>query len=767
MLRSLRAAWAEHQGMLAASEALRLAQDAASAPPAPAPAPAAGTAPPPPPPPPPATLWQYWVGRWTWREAAVLLQELRTGTPRSALYGGLVVLAGCGCGILKMQSRGACLDALASLAPGLGAPAAAAAAAAAAAPTLARLWEWRAGWEALASLALWTALEWACGVAKDVLLALARAQRSAQSRALYFASLLRQDAAFHAAHPSGELAARLASDSECLDGLCVHGPERLLQGLASLGTLAWLAAADPLLLALALVLRLPQLLQVTELSVRTAAAYERLGDAKAQAAMARAGDSLANVRVVQAHGAEAGEVAGYCSALGQHLRVVRASAVARSLLRHSEGLVLLVTEVALLAFGGWRICAGAQTLGSFSARREYSNALIENFHGLEHVYEMVRRCQLLLGRYLSLRDRRPLVPLPLPLPLPLPEALAAGLPASVLAEHAADVAAIEAFECQRQLALAAAAQGGSAGGGGSEAGQRHRALGRGSAQAAAPPGGAARALAPPFGVTFEAVTFAYTGAPCPALQGASFHVPPGAVCAFVGASGSGKTTAGRLLQRSADPAAGRILLNGVDIAELPVPVLRQWVGAVDQDTSLLARSVRDNVRLGLRRGAAQRLGLAKEAAAAEAAEAEEAEEEEEEALASALRAAAAADFVAALPGGAGALVGERGGSLSGGQRQRLCLARLILRDPPVAVIDEGTSALDAFSEAAVLGAVLGGAARGTRIVIAHRLATVQRADMVVVFEGGRVVESGPPAELLARQGAFAALWAAQALHAAQ
>ena len=757
MLGSLRAAWAEHQAMLAASEALRLAQDAAAAPPASA---AGPTGAPPPPQLPPPTLWQHWVGRWTREEAAVLLRELRAGTPRSALYGGLVVLAGCGCGILKMQSRGACLDALASLAPGLLAPAAAAGAPPPPPPPLARLWEWRAGWEALAWLALWTALEWAAGVGKDVLLALARAQRSAQSRALYFASLLRQDAAFHAAHPSGELAARLASDSECLDGLCVHGPERLLQGLASLGTLAWLAAADPLLLALALALRLPQLLQVTELSVRTAAAYERLGDARAQAAQARAGDSLANVRVVQAHGAEAGEVLGYCSALGEHLRVVRASAVARALLHHSEGLVLLVTEVALLAFGGWRICAGAQTLGSFSARREYSNSLIENFHGLEHVYQMVRRCQLLLGRYLSLRDRRPLVPLPLPLPSPLPEALAGGLPDSVRLEHCRDVAAVEAF-AQRQRSARAAAQGGgwggSGGGGGGGVRQRHRALGRSPAADGDGDGCSApeALLAPPFSVTFEAVSFAYPGAAAPALQGASFHIPPGAVCAFVGASGSGKTTAGRLLQRCADPTHGRILLNGCDIATLPVPVLRQWVGAVDQDTALLSRSVQDNVRLGL----PPRSEGAEAGAGAAAAE--------QEALARALRAAAAADFVAALPGGVQALVGERGGSLSGGQRQRLCLARLILRDPPVAVIDEGTSALDAHSEAAVLGAVLGGAARGTRIVIAHRLATVQRADLVVVFEGGRVVECGAPGELLARQGAFAALWAAQALHAAQ
>ena len=433
------AAWAEHKNLLAASETLRLQQEhkssggGGSASPAPT-----WSDSPPASPPKPAPLFffslRYWVGDFSVAEARTLCVELYCGTPRTALFAAAAMFCGCVCAIYKASARGKCLDAMASLALQ------------AHAHKTRDLWGWREGWDGLYTLALWTFLEWVCAVLKDVLIGLARAQRLGQSRALYFASLLRQDMAFHAKHPSGELAARLATDSECLDGLCIHGPERFLQGCVSLGTLGWFLWADPLLLLLALVLRLPQLLQITEMSVRLAAAYERLADHKAQVAQARAADSLGSVRVVQAHGAERQEVEGYCAAIGEHLRVVRASATVKSLLKHSEGLVLLVTEVGLLAFGGWRIMAGAQTLGSFTARREYSNSLVENFHGLEHCYEMVRRCQLLLGRYLSLRNRRPEVYMPLPLPHPLPEALSeTSLPASLLAEHQRDEKEEEAF----------------------------------------------------------------------------------------------------------------------------------------------------------------------------------------------------------------------------------------------------------------------------------------------------------------------------------
>jgi ABC-type multidrug transport system fused ATPase/permease subunit len=226
------------------------------------------------------------------------------------------------------------------------------------------------------------------------------------------------------------------------------------------------------------------------------------------------------------------------------------------------------------------------------------------------------------------------------------------------------------------------------------------------------------------------------------LNDLSLEIPAGSIAAFVGASGSGKTTAARLLQRFYDPQSGVIIMDGADIAALPVPSLRRIVAVVDQDTSLLARSVLENVALGL-------------------------DDVDMAAVRDAVERAQAAEFVADA-GGLGTLVGERGGRLSGGQRQRLALARMLLRDPLVAVIDEGTSALDGPTEAAFMAALLGDVQnkrRRTTVLIAHRLATVARADVVFVFERGRVIESGAPDALRAAGGAFARLLAAQGLGA--
>jgi ABC-type multidrug transport system fused ATPase/permease subunit len=305
--------------------------------------------------------------------------------------------------VLLARARGELLDALAAAGAPLlarGGGGGAAAAAAPAASAWAQLLAWAPGLAALKRLVALSLLEWGCLVAKDVLLGLARASRTGASRALYFAALLRQDLAFFGAHHSAALAARLEVDPETLDELLVHGPERLVQGLVALGTLAWLLWVDPALLALSLLLRLPQVLQVTEASVRIAAAYERLAAARLQGATARAADALANARAVQAHGAQVGEVAGYCGALERYLDVVRASSLARALLKRSEGVVLLATEVALVAFGALRILQGGTSVGQFASRRDAVGTVIENFHGLEHV------CAWRAGFFLRARPRR-------------------------------------------------------------------------------------------------------------------------------------------------------------------------------------------------------------------------------------------------------------------------------------------------------------------------------------------------------------------------
>ncbi len=269
---------------------------------------------------------------------------------------------------------------------------------------------------------------------------------------------------------------------------------------------------------------------------------------------------------------------------------------------------------------------------------------------------------------------------------------------------------------------------------------------------------APRALPPVAGgssVQFDGVTFHYPSRPQhPALQGFTLAVAPGETVALVGPSGAGKSTVLQLLLRFYDPQAGRISLDGVAIDEIPLDDLRRRIGIVPQDSVIFSASARDNIRYGR----------------PDAGDAE---------VEAAARAAFAHDFIEALPpgvtptgaaepGGYEAFLGERGVRLSGGQRQRIAIARALLRNPPLLLLDEATSALDADSERMVQAA-LAAAMRGrTTIVVAHRLATVQRADRIVVMDGGRIVEIGRHAELVARGGLYARLAALQfGLHHAE
>ena len=234
-------------------------------------------------------------------------------------------------------------------------------------------------------------------------------------------------------------------------------------------------------------------------------------------------------------------------------------------------------------------------------------------------------------------------------------------------------------------------------------------------------------------IAFEGVRFAYPGREdLPALDGFSLKVEPGETVALVGPSGAGKSTVLRLLLRFYDPQVGSVRLDGVDLREADPAEVRARLALVAQDASLFSGSGRDNIRFG------------REAAS------------DVEVLAAA-RAAEALGFLEALPQGLAEPLGERGRSLSGGQRQRLALARALVRDTPVLLLDEATSALDAESERLVQRALETAMAGRTTLVIAHRLATVLRADRIVVMEGGRVVEEGRHADLAARGGLYARL----------
>ena len=238
-------------------------------------------------------------------------------------------------------------------------------------------------------------------------------------------------------------------------------------------------------------------------------------------------------------------------------------------------------------------------------------------------------------------------------------------------------------------------------------------------------------------VAFESIRFHYPSRPNQAaLLDFSLVVKPGQTVAIVGPSGAGKSTVFQLLLRFYDPAAGRILLDGLATPELSLQDLRQRIGIVPQDAVIFSNSALENIRYG-KPGASD----AEVQAAATAAFAD--------------------DFIRALPEGYQTFLGERGVRLSGGQRQRIAIARAMLKNPPLLLLDEATSALDAESERMVQAALESAMRDRTTLVIAHRLATVQKADHIVVLDQGRLVEQGTHAELVAKGGVYAGLAALQ------
>ncbi len=509
-----------------------------------------------------------------------------------------------------------------------------------------------------------------------------------------FRHLLRLEAAFYDRNPVGRLMTRVINDVEAVSEAFTSG---LLAIAADVVTLAGVLAVMLWMdwrLALVTFAIVPVLTFVAAYFRVRARDAYREGRRRLAALNAFLQESLQGVTVIQLFARERHEHAIFARLNQDYRRAMFRSTLFEATLYASVEALGSVALALLIWYGGGQIGAGALSFGALVAFIQYTNRFFLPIRDLGAKYTVMQSAMASAERIFGLLDRQPAI------------VSRAGVPPQ---SPTADGPSVERASGATAVSL------------------RPPAARAGLADPATinPVQASARAI------EFSSVWFSYTGQ-TDVLRDCSFRVAPGEHVALVGATGEGKSTCARLLIRAYDVTRGRVLVDGVDVRDWPLDRLRRRVGTVFQDTVLFAGTVADNIALGA--------------------------DVEPAVLRRALDAARAREFVDALPRGLDEPLGERGANLSHGQRQLLAIARALVYNPAILVLDEATSSVDPESEWRIRDAMQRLLVGRTSITIAHRLSTVQTADRILVLHHGRVHEEGTHATLLREGGLYARLW---------
>ncbi|MFE6865521.1 ABC transporter transmembrane domain-containing protein [Kitasatospora sp. NPDC057692] len=533
-------------------------------------------------------------------------------------------------------------------------------------------------------------------------------------RADLFRSLGRLDGHRQDRLDTGQVVGRATSDLQLVNGLLSMLPMMtgfLIMFAMSLGVMIWLS---PPLTLVALVMA-PALWWVSTLSRKRLFPATWAAQQEAAAVAGVVDGAVGGVRVVKGFGQEAQELdkleAASRSLFAARLRSIRLNS------RYNPAMQAIpaLAQVAVLAFGGWLAVDGRVSLGTFVAFSTYVAQMTGPVRMLAMVITVGQQARAGVERVLQLIDERPLVQ-------ERPDAVSLDLALDLALDPALDPARAAAPEPATAPGTGATAE--------------NRAAENRAAPSEAAPAAGPRVVGPlttEVALEFDRVGFRYDPEhPSPVLHDLSLRLAPGETLALVGASGSGKSTVAQLVPRFYDPAAGAVRLYGHDLRDLTLDSVRAAVGTVPEESFLFSETVRTNIAYGR-------------------------PDATDEQIVAAARAAQADEFVRALPDGYETKVGEQGLTLSGGQRQRIALARAILTDPRILLLDDATSAVDPQIEAEIHDALRSVMAGRTTLLIAHRRSTLQLADRIAVLDHGRLLDLGTHEELQARCPRYRAL----------